>query len=323
MRSRCRRRQRILKKKRFRAILEAINAKGRSNVRRLCAIAQVSPKCFYAHKKGDSAKTISDRKIASRIKEIQESADYALGYRPMARILSLEAGKPVSRNRIKRIMKEEDLQSRQRRRRFSEEVYIRRREMRDNAPRDLLNRNFHSCEPMRILVEDITYLPTISGFRYLNSIVDLYNGEIVAYRISEHVNAELCIGTVDDLHDKYGSRLQGTILHSDAGSTYLSYEYRKTLSDYGMLQSMGEKLTCYDNARMESINGVIKCEALYVRFGKTNVNQKRVAPDDIVEATETFIDRYNNTRPKEALCGLSPVEFREMNPKGTWLMAVD
>ena len=119
----------------------------------------------------------------------------------MARILSLEAGKPVSRNRIKRIMKEEDLQSRQRRRRFSEEVYIRRREMRDNAPRDLLNRNFHSCEPMRILVEDITYLPTISGFRYLNSIVDLYNGEIVAYRISEHVNAELCIGTVDDLHD--------------------------------------------------------------------------------------------------------------------------
>lgn len=241
----------------------------------------------------------------------------------MARILSLEAGKPVSRNRIKRIMKEEDLQSRQRRRRFSEEVYIRRREMRDNAPRDLLNRNFHSCEPMRILVEDITYLPTISGFRYLNSIVDLYNGEIVAYRISEHVNAELCIGTVDDLHDKYGSRLQGTILHSDAGSTYLSYEYRKTLSDYGMLQSMGEKLTCYDNARMESINGVIKCEALYVRFGKTNVNQKRVAPDDIVEATETFIDRYNNTRPKEALCGLSPVEFREMNPKGTWLMAVD
>ena len=111
----------------------------------------------------------------------------------MARILSLEAGKPVSRNRIKRIMKEEDLQSRQRRRRFSEEVYIRRREMRDNAPRDLLNRNFHSCEPMRILVEDITYLPTISGFRYLNSIVDLYNGEIVAYRISEHVNAELSV----------------------------------------------------------------------------------------------------------------------------------
>ncbi len=98
----------------------------------------------------------------------------------------------------------------------------------------------------------------------------------MAYRISEHVNAELCIGTVDDLYDKYGPRLQCTILHSDAGSTYLSYEYRKTLSDYGMLQSMGEKLTCYDNARMESINGVIKCEALYVKFGKTVFYQEEI-----------------------------------------------
>ena len=214
----------------------------------------------------------------------------------MTRIISQKMGRTISRNRIKRIMKDEDLQSRQRRRKFSEEIYIRRREMRDNAPRDLLHRNFYSCEPLKVLVEDITYLPTVSGFRYLNSIVDLFNGEIVAYRISDHVNAELCISTVDDLYDRYGEKLRGTILHSDAGSTYLSYEYRNTLSDYGMLQSMGEKLTCYDNARMESINGVLKCEALYVRFGKTNVNQKRVPPEAIVAATEAFIDTYNNTR---------------------------
>lgn len=213
-----------------------------------------------------------------------------MGYRPMARIISEEMGVTISRNQVKRIMKEEDIQSRQRRRKFSDEVYIRRREMRDNAPKDLLHRNFYSCEPLKVLVEDITYLPTVSGFRYLNSIVDLFNVEIVAYRISEHVNAELCIGTVDDLYDKYGSKLRGTILHSDAGSTCLSYEYRKTLSDYGMLQSMGEKLTCYDNARMESVNGVIKCEALYVKFGKTNVNQKRVHPEKIITATEAFIE---------------------------------
>ncbi|MGN1189842.1 MAG: IS3 family transposase [Candidatus Ornithospirochaeta sp.] len=286
-------------------------------------MAEVSPKCFYAHKKGDSSKTISDKKIAARIREVQEANDYAMGYRPMAMLISEETGTTVSRNRIKRIMKEENLQSRQRRRKFGEEIYIRRREMRDNAPKDLIHRNFYSCAPLRVLVEDITYLPTISGFRYLNSIVDLYNGEIVAYRISEHVDAELCISTVDDLYDKYGEKLRGTILHSDAGSTYLSYEYRKTLSDYGMLQSMGEKLTCYDNARMESINGIIKCEALYVKFGKTNVNQKRVLPAAIVEATEAFIENYNNHRPKESLGGLSPVKFREMNPKGTWLTALD
>ena len=240
----------------------------------------------------------------------------------MARIISSECGKMISRNRVKRIMKDNDLQSKQRRRKFSEEVYIRRREMRDNAPRDLLHRHFFSCEPLRVLVEDITYLPTVSGFRYLNSILDLYNGEIVAYRIGEHVNAELCIGSVDDLYDRYGDRLKGSILHSDAGATYLSYEYRKTLEGYGIRQSMGEKLSCYDNARMEPINGVIKCEALYTKFGKTKVNQKRVSPELIIEATRTFIHYYNEIRPKEILCGLSPAEYRKRNPKGTWLMTI-
>ena len=66
-----------------------------------------------------------------------------MGYRPMTRIISQEMGRTISRNRIKRIMKDEDLQSRQRRRKFSEEIYIRRREMQDNAPRNLLHRNFH------------------------------------------------------------------------------------------------------------------------------------------------------------------------------------
>ena len=61
--------------------------------------------------------------------------------------------------------------------------------MKANAPRDLLNRNFFACAPLRVFAEDITYLPTVSGFRYLNSIIDLYNGEIVAYRIGEHANA--------------------------------------------------------------------------------------------------------------------------------------
>lgn len=291
-------------------------------MRRLCAIADVSPKCFYAHRKGHSAKSMQDNEIAECIRNEQEKTGYALGYRPMARAVSEALGITVSRNCIRRIMKENSLQSRQRMKRFSEEVYIKRREMKDNAPKDLLHRNFFSCAPLKLFAEDITYLPTVSGFRYLNSIIDLYNGEIVAYRIGEHVNAELCISTVDDLFVRYGSRLEGSILHSDGGSTYLSYEYRKTLADYGIRQSMGERLSCYDNARMESINGIIKCEGLYVRFGKTRVNQKRVSPEEIISATESFIDFYNHARPNARLGGLSPAEFRKRNPSGTWLMTI-
>ena len=52
------------------------------------------------------------------------------------------------------------------------------------------------------------------------------------------------------------SNLEGCILHSDAGSTYTSYAYRELLLSFGIKQSMGKKLTCFDNARIESFNGV-------------------------------------------------------------------
>ena len=80
-------------------------------MRRLCAIADVSPKCFYAHRKGLSAKSIQDNEISECIRNEQEKTDYALGYRPMVRAVSEALGIRVSRNRIRRIMKENGLQS--------------------------------------------------------------------------------------------------------------------------------------------------------------------------------------------------------------------
>lgn len=53
------------------------------------------------------------------------------------------------------------------------------------------------------------------------------------------------------------------------------------------------------------------------------ISPKRVLPEAIAATTEAFIDTYSNSRPKEALSGLSPVKFREQNPKGTWLMTLE
>ena len=67
---------------------------------------------------------------------------------------------------------------------------------------------------------------------------------------------------------------------------------------------------------------IIKCDALYGRCGKTRVNQKRVAPEDIISATASFIGFYNHARTNARLGGLSPVEFRKKNPNGTWFMTI-
>jgi putative transposase len=106
------------------------------------------------------------------------------------------------------------------------------------------------------------------------------------------------------------------IVHSDAGSSYISFEYRTLLQDLGMLQSMGSSGDVYDNAAMESMNGIIKTECLYNRFGKTRIENHQVSAEEVRPVIEAFMDWYNNERPKEALGWLSPVMFRELNPMG-------
>lgn len=239
----------------------------------------------------------------------------------MAVLLTKELGEPINDKRVKKLMKEAGELSRVRRRKYSEEVYATRRMLKAKKIPDLIGRDFTAIEPGIRFVEDITYLPAIEGTWYLNSIEDLYNGEIVAYCIGKHPDTQLCLDTVRKLLERYGEEnLNGSILHSDGGSSYISMEYSFLLKDKGIRQSMGRRATCYDNAAMESLNGIIKTEALYNKFGKSKVKDKRVTIEQVKEAVESFIDYYNNERPKKALGWLSPVAFRDQNPNGKWLI---
>ena len=291
-------------------------------MRRLCGIAEISPKHYYACLKGLGKKALSDRELGAAMSRLQDEHGHSLGYRQMAVLVSRETGKKVNRKRVLRVMREEGQLSSVRRRKYSEEVYAERRRLKGTVIPDLIMRDFSAMEPGRRFVEDITYLPTLEGTMYLNSIVDLYNSEIVAWGISDHPDAALCVGTVRKLSERYGERLQGAVLHSDCGATYTSLSYRECLRALGIRQSMGGTASCYDNAAMESVNGIIKTEALYSRLGKTKVKERRVHRDEILRNVTSFISYYNEDRPKGKLGGLSPKTFREQNPDGTWLMVL-
>ena len=71
------------------------------------------------------------------------------------------------------------------------------------------------------------------------------------------------------------------------------------------------------------LNSIIKTEALYCRFGKTNVKEKRVSLNDVIRAVEEFIDYYNDSRPKASLGGMSPAEYRRRNPRGPYPAKID
>ena len=261
--------------------------------------------------------------ITGIIRSLQEEHGGSIGYRPMANLVSKEYGKRVNRKRVRRLMQENDLLSAVRRRKWSDEIYAKRREMKANVPADLIKRDFFALMPRWKMLEDITYLPGLEKTMYLNTIVDLYNGEILAYCISDSPNAKLCTDTIETLCTTWGECFRGAIIHNDLGSSYISYEYRASLEAHGIIQSIGRVATCYDNAPMESLNGIIKTEALYSRFGKTKVKEKHVPIAEILKAVTDYIPYYNNDRPKAYNGGLSPVQFRLQNPKGTYLVPIN
>ena len=298
--------------------ISRVIGEGHTNVRRLCAIADVSPKCYYRRAKGPSDKEISDQAVIAVIKALQKEFGDSLGYRKMQDRLKSDYGLKLSRRKVLALMQQSKQLSSVRRRLHSEEYYVRRREMKGNAPPDLIGRNFFSPEPFRRFACDITYLTGCDETWYLSLIEDLFNGEIVGWKIGEHCTAQLCMETVMMMAQLVGDKTEGAILHSDGGSTYISYEYRELLASLGIRQSMGMKLICYDNARIESLNGLLKTEGLYARFGKTRVKDRRIPVRELAAGIEEFIPIYNNLRAKDSLGGVCPVRFRLDNLRGTY-----
>ena len=246
--------------------------------------------------------------LVSIMKDIQEKHNYSFGYRKMAGWLRTYRNVSAGHNRILRLMRENNLLSCVRRRRFTEEQYAARKLIQQNIPENLLGRDFSASKPGRKYVCDITFLQGIGITKYLATVEDLNNGEIVAWKIGFHPDRQLCMDCIEMLAQTRDVR--GAVIHSDEGSTYLSLDYRFLLHEKGMIQSCSARGQCWDNAPMESFNGVLKTECLYNRFGKTAVKNHRIPIDIVEDAVGSFIDFYNTERPKERLGWLSPVQFR-------------
>ncbi len=101
------------------------------------------------------------------------------------------------------------------------------------------------------MVSDITYVPTDEVWLYLAGHKDLFSGGVVGYAMSERMTKNLIIQSLfRGISEKRPPN--GLIHHSDRGSQYCAYEYRKVLDKFGMVASMSRRGNCYDNAPMES-----------------------------------------------------------------------
>jgi putative transposase len=238
------------------------------------------------------------------LKEVEEAiialckkTKYRFGHRKIKKLLKEEYKLDRHRNTVQSIMQKHHLQCRIKPKRKwksqGESVII--------AP-NLLQRNFTASAPNQKWVTDITYIQYGSSTMYLSTIMDLFNNEIVAYKMYDHQQTPLVIDTLKEALEMRGNP-EGVIIHSDQGSVYTSYAYQELVKKSHLVSSMSRRGNCWDNAVIESFHSNIKSEEFqYVKFNSIHNIQ-------VVEKVNEYMRYYNQDRILEKLGYLTPKEF--------------
>lgn len=261
----------------------------------LLRAARLSRSTFYYHLKALDA---VDRyaELKQRIAAVYARHKGRYGYRRITATLR-QSGELVNHKTVQKLMRTLGLKSLVRARKYrsyqgqSHHVAV-----------NVLARRFEAERPNEKWVTDVTEFNVHGEKLYLSPVMDLYNGEIVAYETSRRPAFKL----VSNMLKKALARLppaERPVLHSDQGWQYQQAHYRHMLTERSVTQSMSRKGNCLDNAAMESFFGTLKAEFFHLnRF-------------DSIEALQTgirqYIHYYNHDRIKLKLKGLSPVQYRD------------
>jgi transposase InsO family protein len=166
---------------------------------------------------------------------------------------------------------------------------------------NILGRDFVAPAPNQKWATDVTEFSLCGRKLYLSPIIDLYNGELISYNLSEHPSLQQPLSMLSEAFLKVPDGTQ-LILHSDQGWQYQHLQYRKKLADKGIVQSMSRKGNCLDNAVMENFFGILKSEFYYL--------QEFESVEHFRKELDAYIYYYNNERIKLKLNAMSPVQYR-------------
>ncbi|OZB89963.1 hypothetical protein CJP46_36010, partial [Paenibacillus sp. XY044] len=224
----------------------------------LCHLAGVSRSGYYKWQRQQGRLTKrqqENEQLKTKIMSCWKQSRGIYGYLRIVVYLRKKYRIYVNHKRVYRLMKELGIRSVIRKKKpyfGKKEAYV--------ISENILNREFHAARPLEKWVTDITYLPFGQSFLYLSTIYDLYNNEVIAYKISPRNDIRLVLDTVKKAIQKRKTR--GILLHSDRGFQYTSKPYHRLLKRHGIKVSMSRKGNCHDNACMESFFSHFKSESL-------------------------------------------------------------
>lgn len=175
-----------------------------------------------------------------------------------------------------------------------------------------VRREFKEHGPRKVLLTDITYIPVDDWFCYLSVIIDAYTMQVLAYVLSESLEVDFVLETVNLLIRDHGISLDAdTYIHSDQGCHYTSVKFRELIQSVDLRQSMSRRGNCWDNSPQESFFGHMKDELKKASKTWDTFN-------DVKESIDDWMDYYNNDRYQMGLCKLSPNEFYEYITTGVY-----
>lgn len=270
--------------------------------RKLCEVTGVSKSSFYYNRNNDSQK-IKDAEVLKYLNQLPGKILYRRGSKTKSKELKNRFDVTVNHKRIERICRENGLLAQNRCRKFPKNYYKQQKENKKNLPKNILNRNFESKEPLKKFCTDVSCFKTKTGWLYLSPILDLYARKIQCYAISPHNDETLSEETLDKFFTL--GKLKGSILHSDQGVLYTAKKWRKRLKKNGIIQSMSRKGNCWDNACMEHFFGTLKVESGYDDLLKTGL----LSYEETKKLIDDFIYYYNNERIQQNLGWKTPIEI--------------
>jgi transposase InsO family protein len=272
--------------------------KAEEGVARWCRALGVSRAGYYAWRgRPESRHAREDRRLSVLIREVHERSRRTYGSPRVHAELAARAER-IGRRRIIRLMQQEGLEARVRRRYRSTTMSEHDQPVAPN----LLERRFEADLPNQRWVGDTTELFVGEGGRlFLAAILDLHSRFVVGWALSAVNDRHLAVRALDAAIRRRCPEA-GLLHHSDQGSPYASDDYQKALAANGITCSMSRRGNCYDNAAMESWFSTLKFE-LGERF-----TSYAKAKEDLFDYIEVF---YNHQRRHSSLDYVTPAGYEK------------
>jgi putative transposase len=139
---------------------------------------------------------------------------------------------------------------------------------------------------------------------YVCFIVDVFSRSIVGWRVATNMRTDMVLDALEMARWSRGTRLEGLVCHSDAGSQFTSIRYGERLAELGALPSIGSVGDSYDNALAETVNGLFKTEVIRRQGPWRHV-------DEVELATLNWVHWFNTSRLHSSLGDIPPAEFEQ------------